>query len=185
MTRIALLAVALLFSAPAFAQDTPTTDVDVTVEIDVTVVDDSTDALNPDQARALAVLGDSLFRADDLSGALDAYTEGFEFDTTYAKNPFGQARTYVRMRELPQAAEAYRLAIDLGDGAEGMANIVTTAREELTAVEANLAERQSAEALNAKITRATNLLNAEPVTESAAQTAYELLEETREAGYDS
>ncbi|MEM1056552.1 MAG: hypothetical protein AAGI52_13600 [Bacteroidota bacterium] len=179
MTRTFLFAAALLFAGTAHAQDAPTTD-DMEAAVDTTAI-----TFSPELSRELATTGDSLFAARDFTAALAAYTEGFEMDSTYAKNPFGQARTYVRMRELPQAVAAYDLAIQLGDGAEGMANIVASAREEKAAIEANLAERASAEALNAKITRATNLLNAEPVTESAAQTAYELLEETREAGYDS
>ncbi|HIG73709.1 MAG TPA: hypothetical protein EYQ24_03765 [Bacteroidetes bacterium] len=185
MTRFLFLAVAVLFSGSAFAQDTPT-DVTVDVEVDVTVVDDSSAiTFDPDSSRALATLGDSLFAARDYSAALDAYTTGFELDSTYAKNPFGQARTYVRMRQYEDAVGAYAIAIEIGDGVEGMTNIVSAAREEKAEIESGLAERASAQEITDKVTRASNLLAAEPVTESAAQTAYELLEEARTAGFDS
>ena len=157
-----------------------------TMDVEMEMVDDSTAiTFNPERARELAAEGDALFAENNFTGAMDQYTLGLEYDSTYAKNPFGQARTYVKMREYPKAVDAYRLAIQLGDGAEGMTNVVSAARTELEQLEANLAEQQSAQALADKISRATTLLQSEPVTESAASTAYDLLEETRVAGYDS
>ena len=80
---------------------------------------------------------------------------------------------------------AYRKAIELGEGAEGMANIVAAARKERRAIEESMAAQQDAQAIADKITRATAMLQAEPLSESAATTAYGLLEEARMADYDS
>ena len=157
-----------------------------TMDVEMEMVDDSTGiTFNPERSRELAAEGDALFAENNFSGAMDQYTLGFEYDSTYAKNPFGQARTYFKMRDLPKAVESYELAIELGDGVEGMSGLVDAARTELARTQEIIASQQSAQALADKISRATTLLQSEPVTESAASTAYELLEETRMAGYDS
>ncbi|OZC01958.1 hypothetical protein BSZ36_02550 [Rubricoccus marinus] len=141
---------------------------------------------DPDRSRMLSMQADSLFKASDYEMALERYSEGYELDSTYAKNPFGQARSYVRLNNLKAAMVSYRKAIELAEGVEGMGNIFDAAREERRVVEARIEEEQGAQAVNDKITRATTLLQAEPLSESAANTAFELLEDVRmNADYDS
>jgi len=184
MTRFLPLLAAVLFAGSAVAQDTPTdsaSDEMMEASADTVVV-----TFDPDQSRALSVLGDSLFKAANYAAALETYTEGFGLDSTYAKNPFGQARSYVRLNDLPAAMLAYRKSIELAEGVEGMGNIFTTARDERRVIEARMEELQGAQAIADKISRATTLLQAEPVSENNATTAYELLEDVRvNADYDS
>ncbi len=186
MTRFLPLLAALLFAGAASAQDTPT---DSSEMMEMEAVADTTEpaiTFDPERSRQLSAEGDALFGEDNFGGALEQYTLGFAYDSTYAKNPFGQARSYVRLNDLNAAMTSYRKAIELAEGAEGMANIFTAARAERRVVEARLEEEQGAQAISDKVTRATALLQAEPLSESAAQTAFDLLEDLRmNADYDS
>ena len=187
MTRFFPLLAALLFAGAAFAQDTPVDSSDM-VAPDMEATADTTEpaiTYDPDRSRELATQADALFASDDFAGALELYTQGYSLDSTYAKNPFGQARSYVGLKQLSEAMTAYRKAIELGEGTEGMANVVAAARRERRAIEESMAAQQDAQAIADKITRATAMLQAEPLSESAATTAYGLLEEARMADYDS
>lgn len=185
MTRFLPLLAALLFAGAATAQDTPTE----TMESDVMTAEaDTTEpaiTFNPERSRQLAAEGDALFGEKNYDGALEQYTLGLAYDSTYAKNPFGQARSYVQLRQLPQAVEAYRLAIELSNGVEGMSSITSAARTELSRIEETMVAQQSAQAIAENINRASAMLQSEPVSASAAETAYGLMEDARMAGYDS
>lgn len=180
MTRFLPLLAALLFAGAATAQDTPTETMEAAADTTEPAI-----TFNPERARQLAAEGDALFGEKNFDGALDQYTLGFEYDSTYAKNPFGQARSYVQLRKLREATAAYRTAIALSDGVEGMSAITSSARRELAAVEETLSAQASSQAITEKIQRASAILQSEPVSANSAETAYTLMEEAREAGYDS
>ena len=184
MTRFLPLLAALLFAGAATAQDNSTEPMEAGME----AVTDSTESeitFDPERSRQLAAEGDELIRNRNFDGALEQYTLGFAYDSTYAKNPFGQARAHAGMRNFDEAMAAYRLAIELGTDVEGMGTVVEAAQNELAQIEETLAAAQSQQAIADKITRATTMLQSEPVSENAARTAYGLLEEARMADYDS
>jgi tetratricopeptide (TPR) repeat protein len=193
MTRFLPLLAALLFAGAATAQDTDTPAETAPMEASMEAAADTSESaitFDPERARTLAAEGDELLRNRDFDGAMEQYTLGFAYDSTYAKNPFGQARAHKGLRQLEDAIAAYRLALDLstddeGTPVEGMTNIATAAETELAELEEVIAQRQSAQAIASKIQRATTMLQSEPVSENAAQTAYGLLEEARMADYDS
>ncbi|MEM6328548.1 MAG: hypothetical protein AAF791_15640, partial [Bacteroidota bacterium] len=145
---------------------------------------------DPERSRMLAEEGDALFAEDNFRGALDQYTLGLEYDSTYARNALGKARAHFRLGEVTNAIAAYDLTIELGTDEEGepvagMTNVIAAAEMEKTRIQENQAAQASAQELADKVTRATGLINAEPLGESAARTGYDLLEEARLAGYDS
>ena len=187
MTRFLSLLAALLFAGAATAQETPA-ETDPMTESGMEAVADTTEpeiTFDPERSRTLSAEGDALFEAEDYDGALEQYTLGLAYDSTYAKNALGQARSHFRMGDMNAALAAYDMAVELGTGVEGMANIVDRAQSESAQIRENMAEQQSVQAISDKITRATQLLSAEPVSENNAQSAFELMEEARMADYDS
>ena len=202
MIRSALLAaLSLSFAAlPAQAQTDPTEMPAMPAD---TVAVDSTETTiqpNADRARELYREGLDLYRAESFEEALLKYEESLLYGEAYAPAGLGRAQVLARLGRLEDARSAYESAVAMAESFEAAnaADLRTAARRGLSQVnevisaqaaataqaEQNAAATAAAQEISDKITRATEMLSGNEISETQAIDAYALLEQAREAGYD-
>ncbi|MEO0557802.1 MAG: hypothetical protein AAF170_06420 [Bacteroidota bacterium] len=179
MSRFSLLAVlALVFSLalPASAQDTMPVAAD-------SVLADTSDASNPELARALYDQAEAAADTSNFEAALGLYEQALELDAANARIALGRARTLGQLRRFEDSRTAYENAVKLAEAAEDNAALNAASNELARLVEgleARAATQATAEAFN----NAVSLLSANP-TPAQAEEALGMLNQVMEAGYDS
>ena len=207
MIRSALFAaLALGFAAaPVGAQTTPT-EMPVmpadSVAIDSLAADSTATVIEPDadRARELYREGLDLYRTDNLEEALLKYDQSLLYGESFAPSGLGRAQVLTRLGRLEDARNAFEAAVamagtsdasnaaDIQSAAQRGLEQVTEAIEARTAAasaaQQNQAATEAAQAVQEKITQATEMLSGNEISMTQATDAYALLEQARMDGYD-
>ena len=203
MTRFALLAFAAfgLAAVPASAQDDPTAPTAPMAPAD-TVATDSVETIEPDPARAreLYNAGRESLSASDYESALASFDEALVFNETYAAAALGRGQALAQLRRFEDSRAALEQAVafaaasevanadQIGEAASSFLERINAVIEQQQAASAAAAEQQAAaagaQAVQQKVTRATEMLSGNEIDMATATDAYALLEQARLDGYD-
>ena len=200
MTRFALSAlVALgLAAVPASAQDDP---VDPMAPAD-TVAVDSVETIEPDpeRARDLYNEGRTSLSASEYEAALASFDEALVFNETYAAAALGRGQALAQLGRLDESRAALEQAVafaaasevsnadQIGEAASTFLERIRGILEQRRASEEAAAQQQAAaagaQAMQDKVTQATQMLSGNEIDMATATDAYALLEQARLDGYD-